>query len=157
MKRNLVFYVALVAIGVICINVTNRNYQRLFDKQNSTINELREDKLELEKQVIELTRLNEQLKDKWTSLGQFKITYYWPGEDEYGDTIARPCSNNHKAVEGHTIAVDPTVIPYGAKVRINGKVYTAEDCGSAVKGKIIDIFVKEPHEDMHYEEVFIKE
>ena len=35
---------------------------------------------------------------------------------------------------------DPRVIPYGSKVLINGIVYTAEDCGSGVKGKHIDIF-----------------
>ena len=41
---------------------------------------------------------------------------------------------------GHTIAVDPRVIPYGSKVMINGVVYTAEDRGGAVRGNHIDIF-----------------
>ena len=40
----------------------------------------------------------------------------------------------------HTIAVDPSVIPYGTRVEINGTVYTAEDCGEAVNGYEIDVY-----------------
>ena len=42
-----------------------------------------------------------------------------------------------------TIAVDPSVIPYGTKVYIPefGKVFIAEDTGSAIKGNKIDIFM----------------
>lgn len=41
---------------------------------------------------------------------------------------------------GRTIAVDPTVIPYGAEVIIDGHTYIAEDCGGAIKGNRIDLF-----------------
>lgn len=42
-----------------------------------------------------------------------------------------------------TIAVDPKVIPYGTKVYIPkfNMTFTAEDCGSAIKGDKIDIFM----------------
>ena len=42
-----------------------------------------------------------------------------------------------------TIAVDPSVIPYGTKVYIPefDDVFTAEDCGGAIKGNRIDIFM----------------
>lgn len=42
-----------------------------------------------------------------------------------------------------TIAVDPTIIPYGTKVYIPkfDKVFIAEDTGSAIKGNKIDIFM----------------
>ena len=42
-----------------------------------------------------------------------------------------------------TIAVDPRVIPYGSKVYIPqfGMTFTAEDCGGAIKGNKIDIFM----------------
>ena len=44
-------------------------------------------------------------------------------------------------VEGQTIAVDPRVIPYGTKVIIGGQIFTAEDCGGAIQGNHIDIYV----------------
>ena len=51
-----------------------------------------------------------------------------------------------KAREG-AIAVDPRVIPYGTRMFIVSKdghyiygVATAEDCGGAIKGKIVDLF-----------------
>lgn len=42
-----------------------------------------------------------------------------------------------------TIAVDPRVIPYGTKVYIPqfGMTFVAEDCGGAIKGNKIDIFM----------------
>lgn len=44
-----------------------------------------------------------------------------------------------------TIAVDPSVIPYGTKVYIPqfGKTFVAEDCGSAIKGNKIDIYMND--------------
>lgn len=59
----------------------------------------------------------------------------------YGDTIT---STGVKPIVGRTIAVDPKVIPYGTKVYIPqlNKVFIAEDCGSAIKGNRIDIFME---------------
>lgn len=48
------------------------------------------------------------------------------------------------AVAWQTIAVDPSVIPYGTKVTIEGFediVFIAQDTGGAVRGNHIDIFV----------------
>lgn len=74
-----------------------------------------------------------------TSLGVFRTTAYCP---------CRKCSSGWGgrtstgaiASAGHTIAVDPRVIPYGTQIMINGIVYTAEDRGGAVKGNHIDIY-----------------
>ena len=55
---------------------------------------------------------------------------------EYGayNCFGNPCRANH------TVAVDPDFIPYWTQLEINGIVYTAEDCGSAVNGWEIDIY-----------------
>ena len=89
---------------------------------------------------------------KWRALGQFVITYYWPGEDRYGKLT----STGVIAEEGKTIAVDPSVIPYGSKVLINGNEYIAEDCGGAIKGNKIDIFVESPKQQKYQVEIYIK-
>ena len=39
-----------------------------------------------------------------------------------------------------TCAVDPSVIPLDSLLMIDGKYYRAEDTGSAVKGKIVDLY-----------------
>ena len=76
-------------------------------------------------------------------------------EDSYNNNNGTSMTVNASAYSGHsitstgttpkwgTIAVDPTVIPYGTKVYIPkfDMVFTAEDCGSAIKGKKIDIFM----------------
>ena len=78
------------------------------------------------------------------SLGMFTLTAY--------DACVLCCgktdgitSTGTRAEAGRTIAVDPSVIPYGTKVRIGSNTYIAEDTGSKIKGKHIDIFM-ETHE-----------
>lgn len=59
-----------------------------------------------------------------------------PGHPQYGIT-----SSGAKATEGRTIAVDPSVIPMGWWVYIDGIGFRrAEDTGSSVKGKHIDVY-----------------
>lgn len=72
-------------------------------------------------------------------LGQFKLTAYCPCEKCSG-IWGKQTKSQTVAEEGRTIAVDPDIIPLGSKVKINGKVYTAEDIGAKVKGKVIDIY-----------------
>lgn len=66
-------------------------------------------------------------------LGTFELTAYCQG------TIT---STGTKPLPNRTIAVDPSVIPYGSIVEIEGYgTYVAEDCGGAVKGNIVDIYI----------------
>ncbi len=57
----------------------------------------------------------------------------------YGNMTA----TGRTARPNHTIAVDPSVIPYGTQVEINGITYTAEDCGGGVNGYSIDVYFAE--------------
>ena len=86
----------------------------------------------------------------WEYLGEFKITFYWLSEN------GRSTSTGAVATEGRTIAVDPSVIPYGTEVLIDGHVYVAEDCGGAVKGNVIDIFVEDERMEMYYTDVYVR-
>lgn len=74
-------------------------------------------------------------------LGVFKITHYCPCSICCGPHANGITSTGVTATTNHTIAVDPSVIPYGSKVVINGQVYVAEDCGGAIKKNRIDIYV----------------
>lgn len=82
------------------------------------------------------------------------IHYYFllPGEDKYGSLT----STGAIAEEGRTIAVDPSIIPYGSIVLINGNEYVAQDCGGAIKGNKIDIFVDNPKMQKYTVEIYIK-
>ncbi len=56
-----------------------------------------------------------------------------------------PCRRNESGIS--TIAVDPTIIPYGTAVYIEGYGYAvASDSGSAIKGNKIDLYFESPEE-----------
>ena len=92
------------------------------------------------------------------SLGIFKTTGYCPCKSCSGGW-GRHTSTGAVATAGHTIAVDPSVVPYGSKIMINGVVYTAEDKGGGVRGHHIDIFYdthsKSKHHGVQNTEVFL--
>ncbi len=93
-------------------------------------------------------------------LGVFKTTGYCPCRS-CSAGWGRSTSTGAVAVSNHTIAVDPSVIPYGTKVMINGIIYTAEDKGGGVRGRHIDIFFDTHSESriqgVQYAEVFLLE
>ncbi len=65
------------------------------------------------------------------SLGEFKIVgYYGDGSTYSGKT----------AQANHTVAADISVLPMGTKIFIGDTVYTVEDIGGGVVGKMIDIY-----------------
>lgn len=75
------------------------------------------------------------------SLGSFRITHYCPCFYCCGSWAGGNTASGTRPTPGRTIAVDPSVIPLGTRVIINGQVYVAEDTGGAIKGNKIDIFV----------------
>lgn len=70
----------------------------------------------------------------------FILTAYDDCEACQGQWVGRT-STGATPTPNRTIAVDPEVIPYGTQVIIDGQIYTAEDCGGAIKGNRIDIFM----------------
>lgn len=78
-------------------------------------------------------------------IGEFTMTHYCACERCCGRWSDGITATGTVATEGRTIAVDPSVIPYGTQVEIwyengNKARYTAEDCGGAIKENRIDVF-----------------
>ena len=120
---------------------------------------------------VEATLEEPETEPALVSLGEFKLTAYCACEKCCGEwALDRPVDKagnpiivgacGEVLVEGVSIAVDKSVIPYGAEVLVNGYTYKAQDCGGAIKGNRIDVYF-ESHEDalefgVQYAEVFLK-
>lgn len=92
------------------------------------------------KALTTIPQTEERPLSETNSLGQFKLTAYCPCSKCCGKWAGGITSTGVYAKANHTIAVDPSVIPYGTKVMINGVIYTAEDCGGAIKGNRVDVY-----------------
>jgi 3D (Asp-Asp-Asp) domain-containing protein len=77
-------------------------------------------------------------------IGDYKLTHYCTEKRAHiCGSGAGITSTGTQVTAGRTIAVDPSVIPYGTEVYIEGYGWrVAEDCGGAVNGKHIDIAVE---------------
>lgn len=92
-------------------------------------------------------------------LGTFRITHYCQCSQCCGPWANGITSTGVTATTNHTIAVNPSQIPYGSKVVINGQVYVAEDCGGAIVDNCIDVYVASHDEAMdlglYYTDVYL--
>lgn len=79
-------------------------------------------------------------------LGKFTITYYCPCFKCCGSGGGKITASGTKPKAGKTVGVDPKTIPLGTKIKVGKKIYIAEDTGSGVRRKHIDIFV-DSHEE----------
>ena len=124
---------------------------------------------------VELVDCDEEVictEEEVESLGIFKLTAYcscgkccgkW-GEnrpvDENGDKIVFGASGE-RLIEGVSVAVDPSVIPYGSTIEIDGCKYTAHDCGGAIKDNRIDVYFDDHQSAVEFgvreAEVFLSE
>lgn len=109
--------------------------------------------------------------ETWRSLGTFKLTAYCACEkccgywatirpaDENGNPIVYT-STGAVAKAGTTIAVDPSIIPYGSTVMINDHTYIAQDTGGSIVGNRVDIYFDNHKDTVEFgvqrAEVFIK-
>ncbi len=129
------------------LDITSENLQLEREKSSELAVQLRSANKSLDQAnetILDLKHTEYQL----VYMGDFKLTHYCCEKRNHicgtGDGIT---ATGTQVAAGRTIAVDPTVIPYGSKVYIEGYGWrTAEDCGGAVKNKHIDIAV-ETHSD----------
>ena len=74
-------------------------------------------------------------------IGNFKITAYCI----YGRTASGTTTTPNR-----TIAADPSVLPYGTEVIINGQKYVVEDTGGAIRNNRIDIYMSTYNEAINW-------
>ena len=144
--------------------------KKLYEIKESDFNETVGDVTEEKNSVAESEEDMVVSETNKESLGEFKLTAYCSCEKCCGKwALNRPKDENGKdivygstgaiLVAGTSIAVDPSFIPYGSQVEINGHTYIAQDTGGAIKGNRIDVYF-DSHQDalnfgVQYAEVFL--
>lgn len=106
-----------------------------------------------------------------TCLGEFRVTAYctcvkccgvWSQDhpSHAGTDYVQKTASGTIPTAGRTIAADPSVLPYGTVIVVDGHEYIVEDAGSAVNGNTIDIYFSS-HEaalewGVQYKTIYIK-
>lgn len=139
-----VYISAIFQIKTTTENKINKNLEISEKLQKSIVIEAEAE--EISSDFEKLTTIEAE-ESELTSLGSFTVTAYCCCKKCCGKDITDPAygitKSGKKATEGRTIAVDPSVIPLGSTVYLNGTSYIAEDTGSAIKGKKIDLFIND--------------
>lgn len=129
---------------------TQENYQIeiensafLNNELNKVANELDVVQSELEKAQATISNLKSD-EYKFIYIGNYKFTHYCTEKRKHiCGTGTGLTATGSQVTAGRTVAVDPSVIPYGTELYIEGYGWrVAEDCGGAVDGKHIDIAVE---------------
>ena len=90
-----------------------------------------------------------KIRSQYKKLGTFNASAYCGCASCCGSAGGHTSSGTTPRA-GRTIATDPSVIPLGSKVLIDGKEYVAEDTGGAIGGKRIDIFFSSHSEALQF-------
>jgi len=89
-------------------------------------------------------------------LGLFKVTAYTAGFESCGklpdDPLYGITATGTRVKENHTIASDWNILPPGTKIRVEGFscVFRVEDCGGAVRGNHVDIYMENLDEALEW-------
>lgn len=130
----LVTCIICTAFNVAADYKLSKDLEQIKWQQEDTLNMIMSHRQSVEPVPAEITE------PETVSLGTFKITHYCSCEKCCGKADGVTYTGT-QATAGRTIGVDPDVIPLGSTVYIDGQAYIAEDIGSGISGKEIDMFV----------------
>ena len=83
-------------------------------------------------------------------LGEFQVTGYCSCSLCCGEKEEKLTKSETVPKAAHTIAADPSVIPLGTRIVIDGGSYVVEDTGKAIKGNRLDIYFDTHEEAVRY-------
>ena len=101
------------------------------------------------KKLAKIKKAKAKMRSQYKKLGTFNASAYCGCASCCGSAGGHTASGTTPRA-GRTIATDPSVIPLGSKVLIDGKEYVAEDTGGAIGGKRIDIFFSSHSEALQF-------
>lgn len=147
-----------VVIGILKINSSNKNeLPKESNIKSNTEFEIQTEIFTVEEILHQIEKTSENVTEEATeqsteqpkivSLGTFKITAYCSCEKCCGQwALNRPNNvvygaSGAELIADYSVAVDTDLIPYGEKIIINNREYIAHDCGGAIQGNRIDIYM----------------
>jgi 3D (Asp-Asp-Asp) domain-containing protein len=146
---------SLVASAALCLQSTRLAHKadeaRHFKKVSQQVNAALGALTRSHDQILSATEQAPSVGTK--SWGRrFTVTMYLPRSPAYGKDNDGFTATMVKAdPEKRIIAVDPTLIPYGSWVWIEGLGwYQAQDCGSAIKGFRLDVLTATEDDAMRF-------
>ena len=140
------------------LNNKIKDYTELQETYENNIQDLEQELKNTNKVIDELKSTEYKL----IYLGEFKLTAYcscvkccgqWAIDrevDENGNPIVLTASGATAQVN-HTVAVDPSVLPFGSELYVPGYgFYVAEDSGNGVEGNHLDIYFSSHDEAVNH-------
>lgn len=159
--KDMIYFLLLSVILTFCVVIANKveTNAKTPEVTEITTEATTEESSTVEETTdIPLTTVKYEDIPKLKELGIFQYFAYCNEEYDHICNEGAPylTKMETKPTANRTVAVDPDVIPLGAKLYINGNYYIAEDTGGNIKGNRIDICFNSHEEANNFGTGYIK-
>lgn len=157
-SKDMVYFLLLSAILTICVIIANKVESSAKMPEIPTEATTEICSTVEETTDIPLTTVKYEDIPKLKELGTFQYFAYCNEEYDHICNDGPPylTKMETKPTANRTVAVDPDVIPLGAKLYINGEYYIAEDTGPNIQGNRIDICFNSHEEANNFGTGYVK-